>query len=118
MMQLLLVGAGGAAGCMLRYGVQRALHSFYFPLGTLAVNIAGCFFIGLLWALFAKGSLPESGRLLLMSGFCGGFTTFSAFTQESLQLLQQAKIGLFFIYVAASVTAGLLATFAGYKLIN
>ena len=118
MMQFLLVGAGGAAGCMLRYGVQRAFNTLLFPFGTLAVNIAGCFAIGLLWAFFTKGHLSENGRLLLMSGFCGGFTTFSAFTQEGLQLLQQNKTGLFFIYVGVSVTAGLLATFAGYKIIN
>jgi fluoride exporter len=115
---LLLVGLGGAAGSILRYLVQRGLNTLHFPFGTLAVNLVGGFLIGLLWGYFTKGHLPESGRLLLMSGFCGGFTTFSAFTQESVQMLQQAKIGLFFIYLLASVAAGLLATFAGYKLIS
>lgn len=115
---LLLVGLGGAAGSMLRYVVQRSLNTLHFPLGTLAVNIAGGFIIGLLWGYFTKGSLHDSGRLLLMSGFCGGFTTFSAFTQEAVQMLQQGKTTSFFIYVAASVAAALLATFAGYKLIT
>ncbi|MGV3658374.1 MAG: fluoride efflux transporter CrcB [Chitinophagaceae bacterium] len=115
---LLLVGLGGAAGSMLRYLVQRSLNTLHFPFGTMAVNIAGGFLIGLLWGYFTKGALPESGRLLLMSGFCGGFTTFSAFTQEGVQMLQQGKTTQFFIYLAASVAAGLLATFAGYKLIS
>lgn len=118
MKQLLLVGLGGAVGSMLRYGVQMAFKTLSFPFGTLVVNVAGAFLIGILGALFLKGTLHDSARLLLMTGFCGGFTTFSAFTQEGLQLLQQNKTGLFFIYVAASIAAGLLATFAGYKLIT
>ncbi len=118
MNQLLLVGLGGAAGSILRYAVQRQLNLFYFPFGTLAVNIGGCFIIGLLWAYFTKGTINETGRLLLITGFCGGFTTFSAFTQEGVQMLQQAKLLPFFIYTVVSVAAGLLATFAGYKLIT
>ena len=115
---LLLVGLGGAAGSMLRFLVQRLFNTSLFPFGTLAVNIAGGFLIGMLWGYFTKGSLSEGGRTLLMSGFCGGFTTFSAFTQEGVQMLQQNRIAPFFIYLAASVAAGLLATFAGYKLIT
>jgi fluoride exporter len=118
MMQVLLVALGGAVGSILRYGVQRQFTMLSFPFGTLVVNLLGCFLIGCLWAYFLKGTLNETGRLLLITGFCGGFTTFSAFTQESLQLLQQGKTGLFFIYAGASVAAGLLATFAGYKLIT
>jgi len=114
----LLVGIGGAVGSMLRYGVQRYFNTSHFPFGTLLVNIAGGFIIGLLWGYFTKGRLPESSRILLMSGFCGGFTTFSAFTQEGVQMLQQARLAPFFIYLLASVAAGLLATFAGYKLIS
>ena len=115
---VLLVGLGGAAGSILRYLLQRGFNTLHFPFGTLAVNLAGGFLIGLLWGYFTKGALPESGRLLLMSGFCGGFTTFSAFTQEGVQMLQQARLVPFFIYLLASVAAGLLATFAGYKLIT
>lgn len=118
MNQLLLVGLGGVAGSMLRYLVQRQFNNLLFPFGTLAVNIAGCFLMGLLWGALTKDSLSANAQVLLVSGFCGGFTTFSAFTQEGVQMLQQGKTGLFFIYMAASVAAGLLATFAGYKLIS
>ena len=115
---ILLVGLGGAAGSILRFLCQRSLNISNFPYGTLTVNIAGCFIIGLLWGFLIKGNLQESGRLLLITGFCGGFTTFSAFTQESIQLLTQQRLTAFFIYVLISVAAGLLATFAGYKLIT
>lgn len=115
MQSLLLVGLGGAAGSMLRFLCQRWWnHSF--PYGTLAVNLAGCFLIGILWGLALKNSIDDHARLLLMTGFCGGFTTFSAFTQESIQLLQQQRLLHFFVYLGLSITAGLLATFAGYKL--
>ena len=118
MQQLLWVALGGAAGSMLRFGVQQQAKMFSFPFGTLAVNIGGCFLIGLLWAFTTKGQLTETARLLLITGFCGGFTTFSAFSQEGIALLQQSKFMLFFIYTVTSVAAGLLATFAGYKLIT
>lgn len=118
MNQFLLVGLGGAVGSMLRFLIQRQFNHPSFPYGTIAVNMVGCFTIGLLWAFFTKGNISDATRLLLITGFCGGFTTFSAFTQEGLQMLQQARFGLFFIYTLASVAAGLLATFAGYKLIT
>lgn len=116
MPQLLLVAAGGAAGSVLRFLCQRAFNNFLFPYGTLAVNIGGCLLIGILWGLLLKNNLSNTGRLLLMSGFCGGFTTFSAFTQESIQLLTEQRWSAFLLYTLGSVAAGLLATFTGYKL--
>ena len=112
---LLLVGLGGATGSMLRYLCQRAWNS-QFPYGTLIVNLAGCFLIGLLWGSLKEGETQK--RLLLATGFCGGFTTFSAFTQESMQLLMENRWLVFSLYVGLSVTAGLLATYLGYKLIH
>ncbi len=115
---LLLVGFGGAAGSMLRYSIQRLVNVPAFPYGTLTVNIAGCFLIGLLWGLTTKSGITQSTGLFLMSGFCGGFTTFSAFTYEGVQMIQDNRLLLFSGYIAASVFGGLMATFYGYKLMN
>lgn len=116
MPQLLAVAAGGAAGSVLRFLCQRLFNNPAFPYGTLAVNIGGCLLIGMLWGLVLKNGLNDGARLLLMTGFCGGFTTFSAFTQEGIQLLLHQRWALFLLYVMGSVLAGLLATFTGYKL--
>lgn len=85
--KLALVALGGATGSVLRFLMQRAFNSAAFPHGTFIVNLAGCFFIGIVWGYAFRNLLSENGRLLLATGFCGGFTTFSAFTQESVQLL-------------------------------
>lgn len=111
--KLVLVGLGGAAGCMLRYLCQKGLNAG-FPAGTLLVNLTGCLLIGLLWGVLSKG--PETGRLLLMTGFCGGFTTFSAFTQETVQMLLGSQWLKAAVYTGLSVVAGLLATLIGFKI--
>lgn len=116
MTQLLAVGIGGAAGSVLRFLCQRLLNGPAFPYGTFAVNLTGCLLIGIFWGLFLKQQGTETLRVLLMAGFCGGFTTFSAFTLEGIRLLTDQRWATFFIYVLFSVAAGLLATFAGYKL--
>lgn len=116
MINLLLIAAGGAAGSVLRYGLQKIWNTS-FPFGTLWANIIGCFFIGCLWAISVKG-LNEQLRLLLVTGFCGGFTTFSAFSAEGIQMLMTGKWLLFFLYIMASVAGGLLAAFWGYKIFS
>lgn len=118
MQQLAVVALGGAAGSVLRFLCQRSFNNITFPYGTLAINIGGCLLIGVLWGFILKNSLHDTARLLLMTGFCGGFTTFSSFTLESIQLLTQQRWAAFLLYVLVSVTAGLLATFTGYKLIT
>ncbi len=116
-MNYLLVAVGGALGSALRFACSKWLNGAAFPYGTFAVNIVGSFLIGLFLALLANEA-GESKRLLLITGFCGGFTTFSAFSLEGLQLLQQSKFTTFFLYTFATIVLGLLATFTGFKLIQ
>ena len=111
---ILLVGLGGGVGSILRYFIQRSMNASY-PWGTFAVNITGCLAIGLLWGLFTK-QVDEPRRLLMVTGLCGGFTTFSSFTYEGMELMMQNRWLPFFMYVTGSVVIGLLATYAGFKL--
>ena len=117
-----IVGFGGAVGSMLRYGVQKIFQvqpAATFPTGTLLVNIAGCFLIGILWSMVSRSlSWNEEMKLLLMTGFCGGFTTFSAFTLEGIGLLKENRTVLFVVYLTASVVGGLLATFIGIRIVK
>ena len=119
---ILLVGLGGGLGSIARYWCQRWMLSVYphfFPLGTFAVNMVGCFFIGIFWGMtFKSFAVNESWKLFLMTGLCGGFTTFSAFTLESIGLIKEQKTGLFLLYTGASVITGLFATYIGMKIIR
>jgi CrcB protein len=93
------------------------VYAHSFPWGTFAVNITGCFLIGLIWGIsFRSFDSNEHWKLFLMTGICGGYTTFSAFTLEGIGLLREQKLGLFFLYVSASVLAGLASTLIGMKL--
>jgi fluoride exporter len=115
----ILIGLGGAAGSMLRYAVSLAAAGRTFPLGTLLVNIAGSFVIGLVLALSSKNeAFATNWKLFLATGICGGFTTFSAFSAENLQLLQSGKALLSMLYIAISIVAGIAAAWLGYKLIH
>ena len=114
---LLLVGIGGGIGSILRYltsvFVGRHFNSA-FPLATFLVNIAGCFLIGLLVTMVEKQAWADNSfRYLFITGFCGGFTTFSAFAHENVNLLNSQQSFIAFAYIAASVVAGLLAVWLG-----
>jgi fluoride exporter len=115
-MVYLYVAFGGAIGSMLRYSlggaIQRAAHAG-FPYGTLAVNILGCFLIGVLIRLFLNAEPPASLRAFLIVGFCGGFTTFSSFTSETVGLAQAGSYMRAGVYVLASVALCLAATGGG-----
>ena len=118
----LLVGIGGFIGSLARYIVAVAMSgiiSSTFPWATLIVNVAGCFLIGVIFAVSDRGGLlsPE-WRIFLTTGFCGGFTTFSTFSYESLKLLQDGEYLYVAVYVLASVVVGLLATLLGIYLIR
>jgi len=109
-----LVGIGGAVGSIGRFLVAQYVQSRFatshFPYGTLIVNITGCFIIGVIFGIAAKTEIMAEWRLLLVTGICGGYTTFSAFSFESISLLRTGNLLHFFIYVSASVVLGLLAT--------
>lgn len=115
---LLWVAAGGALGSVARFLISKWLTSTAFPWGTFVVNITGCFMIGLLWAISLKNSfMPDHIKLFLMTGVCGGFTTFSAFSLESISLLREGKFFLFLVYSLGSLALGFMATYIGIKLL-
>ncbi len=109
MLPYLLVAAGSAAGGMVRYGTSELfvrLIGAGFPWGTIVINVVGSFAIGLLNALVAPDGgllLGSASRQLLMVGFLGGYTTFSAFSLQSLQLLQAGRWTASTLYILSSV---------------
>jgi len=117
MKNVLWVGLGGGIGSISRYLFQRWIYQLYpghFPWGTFGVNFLGCFLIGIFWGMsFRSFDENEHWKLFLMTGLCGGFTTFSAFTLEGIGLLKEQRLLLFSSYVLASVIIGLLATWLG-----
>lgn len=116
---LLFVAAGGGIGAVLRYAMYLLVKPQSFPFTTLFINIAGSFLIGIILAYSLKeNNFSENAKLFLATGICGGFTTFSAFSLENMQFLQAGKYNLAFIYIVASVVAGIVAAALGFKLIN
>ncbi len=117
MRALLFVGIGGGLGSILRYTISLFVGRhvpIVFPVGTFLVNISGCFLIGFFYSLATRytGFGPE-WRLFLITGICGGYTTFSTFSYDGLILLKQGSAISFIIYAVGSVVIGLLATLAG-----
>lgn len=116
-MELLWVGIGGAFGAMGRYLLGRELTeriAGVFPYGTLTINIAGAFLIGVLFVLLAERSIGDDHlRLLLVTGFLGGFTTFSSYTVEAINLAESGHWGTALLYVLSSNILGLVACLAG-----
>ena len=112
---LLAVAGGGAIGSVVRYVIGVVLHRAGngFPVSTLLINVVGSFLIGLFARLFEATDHNQLLRVALTVGLCGGFTTFSTFSAETVTLLQQGKAGRAGLYIVVSVLAGILATFAG-----
>jgi len=112
---LLAVAGGGAIGSVARYviGVLLLRAGNGFPVSTLLINVVGSFLIGLFARLFDAPDHNQLLRVALTVGICGGFTTFSTFSAETVTLLQQGKAGRAALYVTVSLVAGVLATFAG-----
>lgn len=118
--EYLSVGAGGFAGSICRYAIGQLMTQYFgkHPIwGTFSVNVIGCFIIGLLGGLAEeKGLIHGHIKLLLITGFLGGFTTFSSFGYETIRLLQETQYTRAFLYVGLSLFLGLLAAFGGFKL--
>lgn len=111
---------GGGLGSVARWSIARWLipKEGDFPLGTFMANIIACLVLGLLMGYHIKQPLAHQHRLLLMIGFCGGFSTFSTFSAEILNLLKSSNHLLAFAYVGSSLIAGLVAVYIGLKLIS
>lgn len=114
---IILVGTGGFLGSISRFLASRFIQDNFssaFPFGTFFVNITGCFLIGIIYGFSEKSTLLTPGwKMFLAVGFCGGFTTFSTFTNENLALLRDGAFFHFMLYTGLSVFIGIMATFFG-----
>jgi fluoride exporter len=122
MKEVLVLGLGGFIGTTMRYGVQYYFSKYLqvsFPLGTFIVNITGCLIIGVLYGITSKYvSISLEWRLFLITGLCGGYTTFSTFAYENIAMLQQGNYIGFATYSISSFVLCLLAVFAGLSMIK
>ncbi|MGA9993791.1 MAG: fluoride efflux transporter CrcB [Pyrinomonadaceae bacterium] len=118
--KLLLIGLAGLSGTLSRYwlsGVVARRYGETFPLGTLVVNLVGCFLAGLLFYLLQERYLvSQTTRTVILIGFLGGFTTFSSFGLQTFTLLQDGEFGFAALNVLASNLTGLFMVWAGYNL--
>jgi CrcB protein len=114
---LLIVGIGGAFGSICRYLAQVCIGRHTtptFPVGTLALNLTGCFLIGIFFGFSTRYAwMTIEWRLFLITGICGGYTTFSSYSLDAITLLRQGSYTYFFVYVLGSVIGGILLTIAG-----
>ncbi len=117
-MKYLMIFLGGGFGAMTRYAVSIYFVSHHpsFPWGTFIANIVASFILGLLIGMNLKLDLSQNLNLLLMTGFCGGFSTFSTFSAESFELLKIGHFSSAMIYVFASLLTGIAMVFLGIKI--
>jgi len=120
---LLLIGLGGGLGSIFRYLTTLWVQKNYagvFPLATFLINVAGCFLIGILFGCIERFQWTSQSdiKYLFITGFCGGYTTFSAFAIENVNLFQSDHTASAFAYIALSVAVGLAATWAGLEAVK
>ena len=115
-MNFLYVFIGGGLGSICRYGIALLLkkHQFNFPFATLIANIIACIILGYLIGLAAKGSISMNQKLLLMTGFCGGFSTFSTFSAETFLLFENGNAGYALANMGLSIIVCLIGIWIGY----
>jgi fluoride exporter len=120
MVRILFVGLAGFVGTLCRFWISGALARRYgqaFPLGTLAVNVAGCFLAGFLFfTLRERFDAGETAQAVVLVGLLGGFTTFSSYGLQTFTLLRDGEFGYALLNVAASNLLGLLMVWVGYTL--
>lgn len=118
---ILFVGVGSFIGGIGRYLISQFMQTKFvgaFPYGTLTINVIGCFLIGIVFGISSKGNLNHTWQLFLTTGILGGFTTFSAFSIETLNLLREGNIWVGVLYLSLSIVLGLGATFLGILLMK
>lgn len=113
---ILFVAFGGSIGSVFRYLMGLIINTKKIPVATFTVNISGSFFIGLLMGYMIKQSNAQNWQLLLVTGFCGGFTTFSTFSWDIILMLQQQRYSSALFYIIATVLCGVVITFLGLEL--
>lgn len=117
MKTIFYIALGGGLGSVLRYLTSVVMNKYVqatFPYATFVTNIIGCLLIGLFFGYLEKqNAVSQDLKFFLITGLCGGYTTFSAFSHENVQLLQNNQILIAFLYISLSVFLGLMATWTG-----
>lgn len=117
MIKILSLLAGGALGTLARYSVSGLAHGYWgtgFPIGTLMVNLLGSLIIGFLWGIFENTAMSPQLRSFVFVGFLGGFTTFSSYSLETMNLFREGQIRLGLINILVNNVLGLVLVFAGF----
>jgi CrcB protein len=117
----LIIGLGSFIGGISRYLLSKLIQTQFtmvFPFGTFAVNVMGCFLIGLVFGWSSKNYLEPTWQLFLTTGVLGGFTTFSAFSMETITMMNAGQTQSAILYVVLSMVVGLAGTIAGYALMR
>jgi CrcB protein len=118
MKELIYVFIGGGLGSLIRYSIGKWVNTFHhsnFPYGTFTINVIACFVLGLMIGLADhKQLISPASRLFWVVGFCGGFSTFSAFSGETVALFQQGQNSTMLLYILLSVVICITATFGGF----
>ena len=115
-----MVFIGGGIGSLCRYGIARWMNSYEgaFPVATLIANVVSCIALGIFVGYYIKNGMEQNLRLLLITGFCGGFSTFSTFSYETFDLFQNADYANAFANIASSLLICIFCIFLGIKIIS